>query len=133
MWKHTAPTHEAGATQRKVRNMTERFSDHTILITGAGSGLGRASAVRLASEGAALSLVDVSEEGLAATADAVREIAPDAKLLTIVADVSSDDDTQRYVDETVSTFGRLDGFFNNAGIEGRHPNPGGPPSFLPRA
>lgn len=101
--------------------MTERFSDHTILITGAGSGLGlgRASAVRLASESAALSLVDVSEEGLAATADAMREIAPDAKLLTIVADVSSDDDTQRYVDETVSTFGRLDGFFNNAGIEGR--------------
>lgn len=99
--------------------MTERFTDRTILITGAGSGLGRASAVRLASEGAALSLVDVSEAGLAATADAVREVAPDAKLLTVVADVSSDDDTRRYVDETVSTFGRIDGFFNNAGIEGR--------------
>ncbi|MCT9820557.1 glucose 1-dehydrogenase [Microbacterium sp. W1N] len=99
--------------------MTDRFTDRTILITGAGSGLGRASAVRLASEGAKLSLVDVSEEGLAATADAVREAAADAEVLTITADVSSDDETQSYVDETVAKFGRIDGFFNNAGIEGR--------------
>lgn len=99
--------------------MTARFTDRTVLITGAGSGLGRASAVRLASEGANLSLVDLSEEGLKATTDAVREVAPDAKLLSVTADVSSEDDTQRYVDETLSTFGRIDGFFNNAGIEGK--------------
>lgn len=99
--------------------MTDRFTDRTILITGGGSGLGRASAIRLASEGAQLSLVDVSEEGLAATVDAVRDVAPDAELLTIVADVSSEEQTQRYVDDTVAKFGRIDGFFNNAGIEGR--------------
>lgn len=99
--------------------MTARFTDRTVLITGAGSGLGRATAVRLASEGANLSLVDVSEAGLQATVDAVREAAPEATLLTVVADVSSEDGTQRYVDETLSNFGRIDGFFNNAGIEGR--------------
>lgn len=74
--------------------MTARFTDRIVLITGAGSGLGRASAVRLASEGANLSLVDLSEEGLKATTDAVREVAPDAKLLTVTADVSSEEDTQ---------------------------------------
>ncbi|AZC12377.1 SDR family oxidoreductase [Microbacterium sp. ABRD28] len=98
--------------------MTERFTDRTVLITGAGSGLGRATAVRLASEGANLSLVDVSKDGLDATVQAVRDVAPDATLVTVTADVSSEDDTQRYVDETLTAFGRIDGFFNNAGIEG---------------
>ncbi|WES63816.1 glucose 1-dehydrogenase [Microbacter sp. GSS18] len=96
-----------------------RFDGRTILITGGGSGLGRATAVRLASEGAKLSLVDVSEAGLAATAEAVREAAPDAELITVTADVSQEADVQRYVDETVAAFGRIDGFFNNAGIEGK--------------
>ncbi|TQK18602.1 NAD(P)-dependent dehydrogenase (short-subunit alcohol dehydrogenase family) [Microbacterium sp. SLBN-154] len=99
--------------------MTERFTDRTVLITGAGSGLGRATAVRLASEGANLSLVDVSKDGLDATVQAVRDVAPDATLVTVTADVSSEDDTQRYVDETLAAFGRIDGFFNNAGIEGK--------------
>jgi len=96
-----------------------RFDGRTVLITGGGSGLGRASAVRLAAEGAQLALVDVSEAGLAATAEAVREVAPDAALITVTADVSQEADVQRYVDETLAAFGRIDGFFNNAGIEGK--------------
>ncbi len=96
-----------------------RFDGRTILITGGGSGLGRATAVRLAAEGAKLALVDVSEAGLAATAEAVREAAPGAELITVLADVSQEADVQRYVDETLAAFGRIDGFFNNAGIEGK--------------
>jgi NAD(P)-dependent dehydrogenase (short-subunit alcohol dehydrogenase family) len=96
-----------------------RFTDRVVLITGGGSGLGRAAAVRLAEEGATLALVDVSEPGLAASAEAVTAVAPDAKVLTVVADVSKEEDVERYVSETVAAFGRIDGFFNNAGIEGR--------------
>ena len=99
--------------------MTDRFADTSVIITGGGSGLGRATAVRLASEGAKLTLVDLSEEGLTASVAAVREQAPEADVITVTADVSNEDDVQRYVDEAVAAYGRIDGFFNNAGIEGK--------------
>lgn len=96
-----------------------RFTGKSIIITGAGSGLGRATAVRLASEGARLALVDVSEQGLAATVDAIRAESASAETITVTADVSKEADVQNYVDATVSAFGSVDGFFNNAGIEGK--------------
>jgi len=96
-----------------------RFDDRVVLITGGGSGLGRASAVRLATEGAKLVLVDVSEAGLAASAAAVTEAVPAAEVLTVVADVSKEADVDAYVAATLDRFGRIDAFFNNAGIEGR--------------
>ncbi|MGA1838178.1 SDR family oxidoreductase [Herbiconiux sp. 11R-BC] len=96
-----------------------RFTDRVVLITGGGSGLGRAAAVRLAEEGAKLALVDVSEQGLATSVDAVTAVAPDAEIITVVADVSNEADVDRYVAETRAKFGRIDGFFNNAGIEGK--------------
>ena len=97
----------------------QRFTDSVVLITGGGSGLGRATAVQLAQEGAILSLVDVSADGLAASEMAVREVAPDARVLTITADVSDPEQVERYVTTTVAELGRIDGFFNNAGIEGK--------------
>jgi NAD(P)-dependent dehydrogenase (short-subunit alcohol dehydrogenase family) len=97
----------------------QRFADRVVLITGGGSGLGRASAVRLAAEGAKLSLVDISEEGLAATVEAVTAAVPGAETLTVTADVSKEEDVDAYVAATLERFGRIDGFFNNAGIEGR--------------
>ena len=96
----------------------ERLTGRSIIITGAGSGLGRATAVRLAAEGARLALVDVSEAGLAETADAVRAQGEGTGFVTIVSDVSREEDVDRYVQETLAAFGRIDGFFNNAGIEG---------------
>ncbi|KPG77970.1 SDR family oxidoreductase [Frigoribacterium sp. RIT-PI-h] len=96
-----------------------RFTDKGVLITGGGSGLGRAAAGRVASEGAKLALVDVSEKGLADSQAAVLEAVPAAEALTVVAGVSSEGDVARYVSATVDRFGRSDAFFNNAGIEGK--------------
>jgi NAD(P)-dependent dehydrogenase (short-subunit alcohol dehydrogenase family) len=98
---------------------THRFSDRVVLITGGGSGLGRAAAIRLASEGAKLALVDISGPGLEATKAAVLEESPDTEIITVTADVSKEADVEAYVAATLERFSRIDGFFNNAGIEGR--------------
>jgi NAD(P)-dependent dehydrogenase (short-subunit alcohol dehydrogenase family) len=95
------------------------FTDKVVLITGAGSGLGRATAVAVAAQGATLSLVDISEQGLADTRAAVLEVAPEAKTIVITADVSDEVQVDNYVSATVDQLGRIDGFFNNAGIEGK--------------
>lgn len=96
-----------------------RFSDSAVLITGAGSGLGQATAVRVASERANLALVDINEAGLGDTVAAIELSSPGTKAISITADVASESDVTRYVTETVSAYGRIDGFFNNAGIEGK--------------
>ena len=95
------------------------FTDKVVLITGAGSGLGRATAVAVASQGASLALVDISEKGLAETRAAIAEVAPEAKSIVVTADVSDEAQVAAYVAATIEAFGRIDGFFNNAGIEGK--------------
>jgi len=83
------------------------------IVTGAARGIGRAVAERLAREGAAVTLSDVSEEGVRA---AVRGIeVGGGRAHGVVADVSKAADVKRMVDETVATFGRLDVLVNNAG------------------
>ncbi|MED5374377.1 MAG: SDR family oxidoreductase [Myxococcota bacterium] len=96
-----------------------QFSDKVILITGAASGLGRATSVYLAKQGATLGLVDISEKGLQETEAQIKAAAPEATYKTFLADVSKEDQVKAYVDGTVEAFGRIDGFFNNAGIEGK--------------
>jgi NAD(P)-dependent dehydrogenase (short-subunit alcohol dehydrogenase family) len=96
--------------------MNGRFAGKVVIVTGAGTGLGLAAAVRLAQEGAALSLVDVNGEALAAAAEA---LAPDTRFSLITADVSVEDEVASYVDATIAEFGRIDGLYNNAGIEGK--------------
>lgn len=96
-----------------------QLGNSNILITGAGSGLGRAAAIRCASEGARLVLVDVNSTGLEGTSEAILGINPAADIFTVEADVSSEDQVRNYVDAAVRRFGGIDGFFNNAGIEDR--------------
>lgn len=95
------------------------FNGKTIIITGAAMGLGLATAKVVAARGANVSLVDYNPEALEkAKAEIIKET-PDAKLLTVVADVSDEAAVKNYVDKTVAEFGTINGFYNNAGIEGR--------------
>ncbi|RUL56851.1 SDR family NAD(P)-dependent oxidoreductase [Lysinibacillus antri] len=86
------------------------------IITGAGSGLGQATAVRLAQEDVNIVVVDVSEKGGNETVEMVKKIGVDA--IFIKADVSKKEEVKNYVDQTVEHFGKIDYFFNNAGISG---------------
>lgn len=96
-----------------------RLKDKAIVITGAAMGLGYAAALEAAKNGAKLSLVDYNGESLEKAKAVILEQYPDTKIITLVADVSDEAAVKKYVDETVKAFGTIDGFYNNAGIEGR--------------
>jgi NAD(P)-dependent dehydrogenase (short-subunit alcohol dehydrogenase family) len=96
-----------------------RLTGKVIMVTGASAGLGRAAAHRLASDGARLALIDVDADGLEVSRRSVLDSTPDAELLTVTADVSRDAEVAGYVEQTQAHFGRVDGLYNNAGIEGR--------------
>lgn len=95
------------------------MKNKTIIITGAGMGLGLAAAKELASKGANLTLVDYNETSLDHARQEINQEFPEVKIITVVADVSDENAVQHYVDETVKAFGRIDGLYNNAGIEGK--------------
>ncbi len=95
------------------------MKNKVIIITGAAMGLGLATAKDLASKGANLVLVDYNDKSLNDAKTGLSKEFPDVKIHTVVADVSNEDAVKNYVDETVKTFGRIDGLYNNAGIEGK--------------
>lgn len=95
------------------------LKDKSVIITGAASGLGLAAAIAVAQAGGRVTLVDVNEEGLAAAEKEIRSAVPEAELLSVTADVTQEDQVQNYVDRHVEKYGGIDGFFNNAGIEGK--------------
>ncbi|HUO05490.1 MAG TPA: SDR family oxidoreductase [Candidatus Binataceae bacterium] len=96
------------------------------VITGGGSGIGRATAERLAHEGAAIVAADLDETGGAET---VRRIESNGgRALFVRTDVTKLEDSRRMLDTAVSKFGRLDILHNNAGIGlGAPPFPDAPP------
>jgi NAD(P)-dependent dehydrogenase (short-subunit alcohol dehydrogenase family) len=96
--------------------MSKRFQDRVIIVTGASSGIGKATAIEFGKEGAR---VAVSARRLAAceeTAEAVR--AAGGQAIAVPADVMEPAQIAALVEQTVRTWGRLDGAFNNAGIAG---------------
>lgn len=96
-----------------------RLKEKVVVITGAAMGLGLAAALEAAKNGAQLSLVDYNATSLDKAKEQILASYPDTKILTTVADVSDEQAVKQYVDATIATYGRIDGFYNNAGIEGR--------------
>jgi NAD(P)-dependent dehydrogenase (short-subunit alcohol dehydrogenase family) len=86
------------------------------LVTGGGSGIGRATALRLAQEGAKVMIADYVPEGAEGTVKLIKNAGGDASCLA--ADVSVTKQVEMMVNKTVETYGRIDCAFNNAGIEG---------------
>ena len=96
--------------------MDRRFEGKVVVITGAAGGIGRATAVRLAAEGARLALVDIAAAGLEESLGAVKQAGGEA--VTVQADVTRLADVERYAETAARRLGTVDAFFNNAGILG---------------
>jgi len=93
------------------------FTGKVALVTGGGNGIGRAACVAFARHGAKVVAVDRDGAAAEATAGIVRQNGGEA--LAVTADVTKSAEVQAYVKATIDKFGRVDCFFNNAGIEGK--------------
>ena len=93
------------------------FTNKVAVITGGANGIGRATALAFAQAGAKLVLVDRDATAGEATLGAIRQHGGEARFVS--ADVTRSADVQRYVAAALEAYGRIDCFFNNAGIEGK--------------
>jgi len=95
--------------------MNISFENKVALVTGAGSGLGLATAKAFAESGASVALADWNEKAVRSAAEELN--AQGHKALALRCDVSDDTQVEAMVHQTVTTFGRLDAAYNNAGVQ----------------
>jgi NAD(P)-dependent dehydrogenase (short-subunit alcohol dehydrogenase family) len=95
----------------------DRFTNKVVFITGAASGIGRASAIAFAAEGAKVAISDRLAEALKEVEATIRKNS--AEVLAIPCDVSSPDQVEATIKQVIDKFGRLDVAFNNAGVENK--------------
>ncbi|MBK1869589.1 SDR family NAD(P)-dependent oxidoreductase [Aestuariivirga sp. YIM B02566] len=98
-----------------MKIVKERFAGRRAVVTGASAGIGRATALRLAAEGARVGLVARRREALEATADEIRAAGGEA--LVLIADSSAESEIGSAMDKAASEWGGLDIIVSNAGIE----------------
>ena len=103
--------------------MTGILDGKVALVTGGGSGIGQATAVAMAREGARVAVSDLSKEGIEATVALINSAG--GQSIAIAGDVTEETDVANMVARTVSAFGRIDCAFNNAGVSGRSVGPAG--------
>jgi NAD(P)-dependent dehydrogenase (short-subunit alcohol dehydrogenase family) len=96
----------------------EPFEGRVTLVTGGGSGIGRAAASAFARDGAHVVVADISDKGGESTAQMIKDAGGEG--FFVKADVSRAGDVERIVKRAVEAYGRLDLAFNNAGIGGNH-------------
>src|SRR3989441_2638873 len=96
--------------------MGDRLNDKVCLITGAGSGIGQASARRFAEEGARVVVADIDLDAARRTVDEISTFSPDSVAEEV--DVTDETQTVAVADRVARRFGRIDVLFNNAGIAG---------------
>ncbi|MFD3164539.1 SDR family oxidoreductase [Herpetosiphon sp. NSE202] len=92
------------------------LNDTVALVTGAGSGIGKAAALHLAAHGAKVAALGRTEDELNETVEAIKKAGGEA--LGIIADISDPDDMQKAVEQTLKQWGKLNCVFANAGING---------------
>lgn len=92
-----------------------RFTGKAALITGAGSGIGRATALYLARQGCSVGAFDLDAASLPGLDAELKQLKQEC--MTFCGDVSKSADVQRFVKEAKGSFGRVDFLFNNAGVE----------------
>ena len=96
--------------------MPDSLNNKITLVTGAGSGIGRATSLVLAREGATVVVADIDADGGEQTLSAIKDMGGEG--MFVHADVSRAADVEAMVDAAVNAYGRLDCAYNNAGIEG---------------
>lgn len=96
--------------------MEKIFENQVALVTGAGSGIGRQSAIKFAENGAKVLVADIMESGGNETVEMIKKAGGEA--IFFKTDVSKSADVQAMIDTVIKEFGRLDFAHNNAGIEG---------------
>jgi NAD(P)-dependent dehydrogenase (short-subunit alcohol dehydrogenase family) len=94
------------------------YKGKVAFVTGAGSGIGRATALAFARAGASVTVADISEQSSRETARLIEE--QGGRALAVKCDVTRTEDVKVALDKTIEWFGRLDFAFNNAGVEQRN-------------
>ena len=97
--------------------MSASLQGKVILVTGGGSGIGRATSLGFALRGAKVMVVDADAELGQATVDIITQRGGTSAF--VQADVTKSGSVRDYVAKTIAAYGRIDCFFNNAGIEGK--------------
>ena len=98
-----------------MKDQARSYEGKVAFVTGAANGIGRATAMAFAREGANVVVADIAEIGIRETARIIEEFG--GRALPVKCDVTRAEEVNEALDLTISTFGRLDAAFNNAGVE----------------